>query len=102
MDDEFVSMSDRLLFESIQESGFMPISPANFGEEITTFEQRTEFLQVPDLNDSDKPIQLSNRTSLIQEFYCNAVDNQRQRDYTRFDSLEAYKGAPKAAAAPEA
>ena len=48
----------------------MVISPANFGEEINTFEQRTEFLKVA----SDKPMQLSNRTSLIQEFDGNDVD----------------------------
>ena len=39
IDDEFVSPSDRLLFETLQEQGFMPISPANFGgEEANTFE----------------------------------------------------------------
>ena len=53
----------------------MPISPANFGEEINTFEQRIEFLKAPDQGDSDKPMKLSNRTSLIQEFYGSDVAN---------------------------
>lgn len=54
----------------------MVISPANFGEEINTFEQRTNSLKVA----SDKPMQLNNRTSLIQEFDGNDVDNYLQRE----------------------